>query len=110
MSTSDTRGVGAITKALLRPETYLGHAREAVNVLKAAATYPLGIFEAAISSPNDSGDERRDRPVILLHGYGHNRSGWFALERRLRAAGFTNISTLNYNPLRENVPELAQRL
>lgn len=94
----------------MRPETYAGHAREAVNIVKAAATYPLGIFEAAISSPQDTGDESRDRPVILVHGYGHNRSGWFVLEKSLRAAGFTNITTLNYNPLRENVPELAERL
>ena len=102
--------VGVITKALLRPETYIGHAREVVNLAKAAATYPRGIFEAAISTGAKSGDERHDRPVILVHGYGHNRSGWFVLERQLRAAGFTSIHTVNYNPLREDVPALAARL
>lgn len=99
-----------ITRALRRPATYVGHAREAVSVAKAMATYPLGIFEAAISTAEKSGDGRRDRPVILVHGYGHNRSGWFVLERQLRVAGFTSVHTVNYNPLRETVPELASRL
>ena len=110
MRNADTAGVGAITKALLRPRTYVGHALEAVNIMKAAATYPLGVFEAALTLGEKCGDAEHDRPVILLHGYGHNRSGWFVLDRRLRQAEFTNVTTLNYNPLRESVPELAQRL
>jgi pimeloyl-ACP methyl ester carboxylesterase len=101
--------VGIVTTALLRPETYLGHAREAVNLVRAAARYPKGVFEAAISCAS-VGDELHDTPVVLVHGYGHNRSGWFVLEGHLRRAGFTNIHTVNYNPLRHDVPELAARL
>lgn len=51
----------------------------------------------------------RDVPVILVHGYGHNRSGWFNLDRRLRGAGFTSIHTMNYRPV-AGVSELAGRL
>lgn len=102
--------MGIVTTALLRPGTYLGHAREAVNLVRAAARYPQGLFDAAISCGSPAGDDIHDTPVVLVHGYGHNRSGWFVLEGHLRRAGFTNIHTVNYNPLRHDVPELAARL
>jgi triacylglycerol lipase len=59
----------------------------------------------------DDGDVagRRDTPVLLVHGYGANKSNWFFLTRHLRAAGFTRIHTYNYNPLVADVPTLAQR-
>lgn len=56
------------------------------------------------------GDRSFDTPVLLVHGYAHNRSGWFLLDRRLRQSGFTSIHTLNYMPYLSGVPELADRL
>lgn len=106
----DTDSVGAVGKALRRPGTYLGHAREAIDIARALAHYPAGLLDAAIRCGAATGDTCHDTPVVLVHGYGHNRSGWFVVERALRRAGFSRITSLNYNPLRHGVPEIAQQL
>lgn len=110
MAAFDTSGVGAVGKALRRPGTYLGHAREAFDLARAVAHYPAGVLDGAIRCGTTTGDRCHDTPVVLVHGYGHNRSGWFVLERALRRAGFHRITSLNYNPLRHDVPEIAERL
>jgi pimeloyl-ACP methyl ester carboxylesterase len=103
--------MGIIATALRRPETYAGFAREAMSAARCAALYPLGLAEAALSTGRPRGDETHDTPVLLVHGYGHNRSGWFLLERTLRAARFSSVHTMNYVAFgREGVPELAARL
>ena len=105
------KAMGALATALRRPETYVGCAREAVSALRCAALYPLGLAEAALSTGRPSGDQTHDTPVLLVHGYGHNRSGWFLLDRTLRRAGFSSVHTMNYVAFgKEGVPELAARL
>jgi pimeloyl-ACP methyl ester carboxylesterase len=96
--------------AVQRPATYRGHAREARSLMRTVAAYPFGVLEAAISTGIPSGDSLHDVPVVLVHGYGHNRSGWFTLDRRLRRAGFTSVHTFNYNPLSGEVPKVAAQL
>jgi triacylglycerol lipase len=110
MAELDTSRVGTIGKALRRPGTYLGHAREAVDLARAALRYPAGILDAAVRCGQATGDACHDTPVVLVHGYGHNRSGWFVLENALRRGGFHRITTLNYNPLRQDVAATAGRL
>ena len=110
MPAAETSSVGAITTALRRRDTYLGHAREAANLAKCVASYPKGVFDAAITFGKPAGDGRHDTPVLLVHGFGHNRSAWFVLERHLKNAGFTCVQTFNYNPFRHAVPEIAARL
>jgi pimeloyl-ACP methyl ester carboxylesterase len=110
MAPLDTSHVGAVGRALRRPGTYLGHAREAFDFARAAVHYPAGILDAAIRCGDGTGDACHDTPIVLVHGYGHNRSGWFVLEHALRQAGFHRITTLNYNPLRQDVPAIAARL
>ena len=102
--------MGIITTAVRRPATYIGLAREALSTAQCVARYPLGLLDAALRTGRPSGHESLDTPVLLVHGFGHNRSGWMALERRLRRAGFTSVHTWNYNPLRYDVPRLARRL
>jgi triacylglycerol lipase len=34
-------------------------------------------------------------PILLVHGFNHNRSAWFPLRARLRRAGFEAVYTLN---------------
>ena len=103
--------VGILTTALRRPQTYVGAAREAANAARCLALYPAGLAEAALRTGTPRGDRTHDTPVLLVHGYGHNRSGWFLLERTLRNAGFTSVHTMNYVAWgREGVPELATRL
>lgn len=110
MSGAESSNVGAIATALRRKDTYLGHAREAANLARCVASYPKGVFDAAITFGKPTGDSRHDTPVLLVHGFGHNRSAWFVLERHLRNAGFTSVQTFNYNPFRHDVPEIAARL
>ena len=102
--------MGPIGFALLRPGTYLGHAREAIDFARVVLRYPGGILDAAVRCGEATGDRCHDTPIVLVHGYGHNRSGWFVVERALRAAGFHRITALNYNPLRQDVAAIAQRL
>ena len=77
---------------------------------RAVVHYPAGIIEAAIEFGAPTGDRCHDTPVVLVHGYGHNRSGWFVVEQALRQAGFHRITSVNYNPLRHDVPAIAERL
>lgn len=110
MSSAETWDVGVISTALKRRDTYVGHVREALGLARAAAAYPRGMFESAITCGRPCGDIRHDTPVVLVHGFGHNRSAWMVLERHLRKAGFTSVHTFNYNPLVHDVPEIARRL
>jgi pimeloyl-ACP methyl ester carboxylesterase len=105
MAAADTQAVGMLTTALRRRETYLGHAREALNLARAAAAYPLGLRQPG--TPHACGGRT---PVVLVHGYGHNHSAWVVLDRHLRHAGFTDIHTVDYNPLRRDIPALAADL
>jgi triacylglycerol lipase len=105
------KAVGIFSTALRRPQTYVGQAREAIAAVQCAAFYPLGFLESAMTTGPSRGDAIHDRPVLLVHGYGHNRSGWFAMERALRRAGFTSVHTMNYAAWgRDGVPELASAL
>lgn len=106
---ADKTGVGIVSVALGRSGTYTGHVREAASTVRATVLYPLGIAERLLSTGDSSGDVGRDIPVLLVHGYGHNRSGWFNLDRGLRRAGFTSVHTMNYVPV-TGVPELAAKL
>lgn len=101
--------ISKISAALLRPQTYVGHAREAVNVVRCIARFPLGVAEAALTSGNPRGDWH-DTPVLLVHGFAHNRSGWYVLDKSLRRRGFTSVHTFNYNPWRHTVAELGRQL
>ena len=101
----------SITGALRRRQTYAGQVQEAVAAARCVVLYPLGLAEKSLTTGRPRGDATLDTPVLLVHGSGHNRSGWFSLERSLRNAGFTSIHTLNHISWRnDGVPELAQRL
>lgn len=104
------QAIGTVSTALSRAGTYEGTFREALSTAKCLVQYPQGIIEAALTTGTPSGDVVRDTPVLLAHGYGHNRSGWFPIERQLRRNGFTSVHTFNYNPLVHDVPEVAARL
>jgi pimeloyl-ACP methyl ester carboxylesterase len=96
--------------ALRRRETYLGYAREAISFATCAARYPFGLRDGILRAGRPSGNPHYDTPVLLVHGFGHNRSGWFSLDQHLRRAGFTSVHTMNYDPFRHDVPELAAML
>jgi pimeloyl-ACP methyl ester carboxylesterase len=81
-----------------------------VTLAQCIARYPLGLIDSGVRNGRPSGDPARDTPVLLVHGFGHNRSGWFVLNQHLRDAGFTSVHTWNYDPWRHDVPELAEML
>ena len=102
--------VGTFLTALKRKKTYSGYAREAISFANCVMRYPFGIVDGGVRANDASGDPSHDVPVLLVHGFGHNRSGWYLLEQRLRRAGFTSIHAWNYDPWRHGVAELAERL
>ena len=106
----NTLRVGTVRNAVVRPGTYVGMVREAMSSARCAWWYPLGILDAVITRSDPSGDVTHDTPVILVHGFGHNRSGWTVAQHHLREAGFTSIHTMNYDPFRHDIPALAEQL
>lgn len=113
----------AVARALVRPSTYAGLAKEAALVSFYAATYPLGLLPTRGKTPDvyaprhlqersllAQDPEAAWSPVILVHGYIHNRSAFAFMSRALRRSGFQFVHGLNYNPLTATFPELTERL
>lgn len=121
---SGESGTGAVPhlKRMAGKLTSLGSAkgflREARGLATHLALYPLGftslslgdrdVFEDREEAASDS--ETFELPVVLVHGYFHNRSGFYFLGRSLRRRGFRWVYGMNYNPLGESIPSLAARL
>ena len=103
--TSVLAGVG---RALIRPSTYIGYAREAMAALTDVAVYPMGLM-AEPQGPSGPAQASAP-PVILVHGFGHNRSAWLYLARHLRQSGISTVETFDYNPLADDVPTLGAAL
>lgn len=99
--------VGRVALALRRPGTYSGHMREAASTLVTMGIWPLGFADQAVVDHRNPPRDSAATPVLLLHGFGANRSNWWVLNRHLRAAGFDRIHALNYNPLAVDLPHLA---
>jgi triacylglycerol lipase len=117
------RQVRAAAKALMRPRAYLGAAKELALSAFHLATYPLGMTAAEFSldapPPPRRGSihpaleadaSNAEVPVVLVHGYVHNRSAFLWMTRALRRAGFRHVHGLNYNPLSQDIPHIAQML
>lgn len=122
---SGERGTGAVPhlKRMAGKLASLGSAkgflREARGLVTHLALYPLGFTSLSLGDPDGFEDREEETasnsdtfelPVVLLHGYFHNRSGFFFLSRTLRRRGFRWVYGMNYNPLGESIPSLAARL
>ena len=106
-----------------RPGTWVGTAREVALCGFNAVTYPLGIRPGTPSweAPLDENSLRAQThlaldpalaatPVILVHGYIHNRSAFLAMSRQLKRSGFRYVDAFNYNALTDGIPDAAARL
>jgi triacylglycerol lipase len=98
---------------LATPRGVRGIVTEGRGIATHILRYPLGVTNARIR-PTETGDGAPvDRihatPVVLVHGYFHNRSGFVVLSRELRRRGFRWIHGMNYNPIGGSVPDLAER-
>lgn len=112
--------VAAAVSRATRPAAVVGTLRELVVTGMCAACYPFGVGDdvpfgdVQRATPPPVTKPAKATPVVLVHGFGHNRSGWVFLERHLRRAGFTSLATVNYSPLGRDIGrvalELAQRV
>lgn len=100
----------AVAHAARRPTTYSGHLKELTSTLVTAGMWPLGFRDHGLAHLTDPDDDAPvQTPVLLVHGYGANKSNWLFVKRYLDQAGFTRVHALNYNPLTADIPELAER-
>lgn len=108
-------------RSLLRPGTYIGTARELALTAVHAAAYPMGMARDANRRSRPLMDdyeldapvadhETAAMPVILVHGWIHNRSAFLGTSRVLRRHGFRHIHAFDYNPLVYGIPEIAGML
>jgi pimeloyl-ACP methyl ester carboxylesterase len=103
--------VGAVLHAVRRPSTYAGQFREAASTVITTAMWPLGFVDGGVAGLRGLLDAPSsiDTPVLLVHGYGANKSNWMFLRRYLAQAGFGRVHALNYNALRADIPALAEQ-
>ena len=99
--------VGAVFHAARRPTTYTGQFREMASTVITMGMWPLGFADSGAAGVEALVDQpsRVDTPVLLVHGYGANKSNWMFLRRYLQQAGFGRIHALNYNALRRRHPD-----
>jgi hypothetical protein len=116
----------AVAVALRRPKTYRSAVKELLWTGINVAMYPAGLVSEALE-PNAGPGSLRGRfspqlplrymepeaaatPIVMLHGYFHNRTAFLVFRRALRRLGFQHIDTMNYNVIGHAVPELAAQL
>jgi pimeloyl-ACP methyl ester carboxylesterase len=116
----------SLGRALRRPKTYSSAVKELLWTGVNVALYPVGVIGEALDEDASSGafrgrfarelplcylePEAAATPIILLHGYFHNRSGFLVMRRALRRNGFRHVYTMNYNVIGHEVEELASQL
>lgn len=100
----------AVLRAARRPETYAGHLKELTSTALTAGMWPLGFGDRGVEDFTPAEDHSAvETPVLLVHGYGANKSNWLFVNRYLDQAGYGRVHALNYNPLAADIPELAER-
>jgi pimeloyl-ACP methyl ester carboxylesterase len=97
--------------AARRPTTYAGQFREAASTVITVGMWPLGFNDAGVAAMESLSEVASDveTPVLLVHGFGANKSNWMFLRRYLRQAGFGRVHALNYSALGNDIPTLANR-
>lgn len=90
----------------MRPlaDAVVGAGREALAVGAAVAHYRRRFV--APERPVTGRPSWTTRPVVLVHGFGHNAGAWSGLATRLAAAGFFDLSTVTYG-IDDDVPRIA---
>ena len=75
-----------------------------------AGMWPMGFRDRGLTELESTlEDSPVKTPVLLVHGYGANKSNWLFISRYLAQAGFERVHALNYNPLTADIPQLAER-
>lgn len=116
----------ALTRALRRPATYPGALKELAITGLNIAMYPAGLVGEAVGYKLSTGSLRgryspqlalrylephaASTPIVLVHGYFHNRSAFVMMRRSLRRMGYHYVETMSYNVIGHSPDELAQAL
>lgn len=116
----------ALGRALTRPSTYPGALKELLITGVNIALYPAGLVGEAVGNELSTGSLRgryspqlalryldphaASTPILLVHGYFHNRSAFVMMRRALRRMGYHYVETMNYNVIGQSCDELAQQL
>ncbi len=75
--------------------------------------YPLGFFSWNGKNREIATHERHDdskRPVVLIHGYFHNLSGYFVLSQKLKRRGWPHIYPINLNTYTSSIEAMAREV
>jgi triacylglycerol lipase len=89
-------------------------AYEAALVLSMVATAPIRLIRGADESakhlrPRRITSKARTSPVLLVHGFGGDKSSWALVAQTLSEHGLT-VETMSYAPVGNSVEQLADRL
>lgn len=103
-----TSAVSVVRDALTMTAKGLLH--EVQGIATHAALYPTGLLHAPLRPHVQASGDTFDLPVVMVHGYFHNRSGFYFMGRALRRRGFRWVDALNYNPIGTSIPALASKL
>lgn len=114
-------------KLFRRLSTYRGIAKELATVAFNLTIWPVGLADVAFRTARRSwrrpfangrsfvtgarpNSQAAEIPILLIHGYFHNRSGFLVMQRGLRRHGFSNVYAFGYNPARKGIPEIAEKV
>ena len=99
--------VGAVLHAARRPTTYAGHVREATSTVAHGGMWPFGFADPGVASVDSVATTTRPsrHPVLLVHGYGANKSNWLFVRRYLAQAGFDRVHALELQPAARRHPD-----
>ena len=84
-----------------------GLASEARSLPSLIVRYPLGIFRESLQARDEPQQSTHDIPVVMIHGFFHNRSGFHVMRQHLHKAGFTKLYTFNYSVLTNSIEEIS---
>lgn len=103
-----------------------GLAGEVGNFVRAAGAIPLGFLGRDLPARVEADKQRKkkvekslrkkaspvdaDTPVVLLHGWFHNRTGFSVMARRMRAAGRHHVYALDLPTATTTIQRMAQIL
>ena len=105
-------------RTMARPAAIAGTVREVLLGAFHVATYPLGWLSVTgprrvVTGPSQQPPSNIDplrTPVILVHGWVHNRSAFLVMARALRRAGFSHVHSFNYSSVTDTVEDAAATL
>jgi triacylglycerol lipase len=110
LATALQRQAGAALRSVLRPRSYVGLMREVLLTSVHATTYPLGLVPPLPFRHDVPEAAVPRRPVILVHGWVHNRSAFLLMQRALRRGGLGPVHTFEYPSVTSDLNRVARRL